>query len=114
MKRKRTFFMLFIIFFLLLSCSSKSPIICTQTSDMPGGNPLNQVCEGMIYSQVIEILGDPDDWNKYQTGKAFIPFYFGKDTERLEARYAGMGTVVYSCGGFGGDPVVIEVIYNEK
>ena len=58
----------------------------------------------MHQSEVERILGVTSNIRGYVTGKAFIPFYFGSDSHRYEAVYAGQGSVAYTGGGMGGGP----------
>lgn len=57
---------------------------------------------GMTQGQVHEILGQPSDTKSYQTGKAWIPFYFGPDVMRTDEFYKGVGVVTYTGAGIGG------------
>jgi hypothetical protein len=78
----------------------------------PPGSKLAQVKIGMNDVEVRKILGEPDSANAYQTGKAWIPFYFGPDTARSDWIYKGEGRVVYSRNQYTGGLKVIRVIYN--
>ena len=79
---------------------------------IPSGSPLAKVKEGMGMKEVADLIGQPTDTNAHITGKAFIPFYFGSGSTEVEAFYKGMGRIVYSGGGLGGGPRVIEVEYD--
>lgn len=57
---------------------------------------------GMTQGQVHEILGQPTDTQTYQTGKAWIPFYFGPDVMRTDEFYKGIGVLTYTGAGIGG------------
>jgi hypothetical protein len=47
------------------------------------------------------------------TGKAWIPFYYGGDTHRMEARYKGQGRVIFAPDSqFDGDMRVISIEYD--
>jgi len=78
----------------------------------PPDSRLTMVEPGMDEMEVREVLGDPDDANMYQTGKQWIPFYFGTDTYRTDWIYEGLGRVVYSRNHYSGALKVIEVVYN--
>ncbi len=56
----------------------------------------------MSQKQVHDIIGPPTDQKNYQTGKAFIPFYFGNDVMRFEEYYKGMGSITFTGAGIGG------------
>jgi hypothetical protein len=58
---------------------------------------------GMTLSEVSALIGGGDDQNHYPTGKGWIPFYFGSDTQRIEILYRGEGCLVFTGGNqFGG------------
>lgn len=65
----------------------------------PAGSPLAKVQVGMSAREVETVLGPPSDENAYMTGKAFIPFFYGRDRWRRAYFYEGMGRVVFAGGG---------------
>ena len=70
---------------------------------------------GMQQNEVERILGVTSNIRGYVTAKAFIPFYFGTDSHRYEAVYAGQGSVAYTGGGMGGGQGVLMMInYDSK
>ncbi|MCB1884059.1 MAG: hypothetical protein KDG89_08710 [Geminicoccaceae bacterium] len=75
------------------------------------GSKFSKVKIGMRKAQVDKLIGAPDDTDSHITGKAFIPFFFGGDTQRLEAFYKGEGILTYSPGHFMGQPdILIRII----
>ena len=70
--------------------------------DIPSDSPFAKIQLGMTQGQVHEILGQPTDTKSYQTGKAWIPFYFGPDVMRTDEFYKGIGVVTYTGAGIGG------------
>ena len=67
----------------------------------PANSPLAKVQVGMNPREVEALLGPPNDENAYVTGKAFIPWYFGRDRSRRAYFYRGQGRVVFAgSGGF--------------
>lgn len=103
----------------LVGCSSRSadqPAADTATASAPApaGSKLAQVKIGMNKKQVSDILGPPTDENSYQSGKAWIPFYFGTDVRRTSYYYKGVGRVVFADGNQfgGGTPEVVRVDYD--
>lgn len=69
---------------------------------------------GMSMGEVQEAVGrTPDRWHSYESGKRWIPFYFGNDARRMQAYYKGEGCLVFTdgnaWGGAGGDLIQIEV-----
>jgi hypothetical protein len=68
------------------------------------GSKFGQLKVGMSSSQVLSILGQPNDQGAHPTGKAFIPFYFGSDRFRYEVVYKGQGRLLFAgSAGFGWD-----------
>lgn len=65
-------------------------------------SPFARLQIGMGLRQVVDIVGPPTDQGAYITGKAFIPFYFGSDRQRLELIYKGRGRLIFA-GGMLGD-----------
>jgi hypothetical protein len=72
--------------------TSDSGIIC----NIPAGSPFSKIALGMSMKQVHDLIGEPTDQFNYSTGKAFIPFYFGRDMMRLEDLYKGLGRITYT------------------
>jgi hypothetical protein len=65
----------------------------------PASSPLAKVQVGMSEREVQNLLGPPNDENEYISGKAFIPWYFGRDRWRRAYFYRGLGRVVFMGGG---------------
>ncbi|MCK9608896.1 MAG: hypothetical protein M0R33_20845 [Methylomonas sp.] len=85
----------------------------TIEGDFPADSPFAKIQIGMTQGQVHEILGQPTDTKSYQTGKAWIPFYFGPDTMRTDEFYKGVGSVTYTGAGIGGVHwKVFRAVYN--
>jgi len=83
--------------------------------NIPAGSKWSRLQIGMHQSEVERILGVTHNIRGYVTGKAFIPFYFGTDSHRYEAVYAGQGSVAYTGGGMGGGQGVLMMInYDPK
>ena len=55
-----------------------------------------KVMAGMGETDVRKLLGYPTGSKFYQTGKAWVPFYFGQNTRRVEDAYGAMGYVTFS------------------
>jgi len=62
---------------------------------------------GMGQREVEDLIGPPSDSHDYTTGKAFIPFYFGKDAYRIETFYKKEGSLTYQGGGISGTSKVL-------
>src|SRR5437867_12824335 len=79
----------------------------------PPNSPLAKVQVGMSAREVEAILGPPNDENAYMTGKAFIPFFYGRDRWRRAYFYKGLGRVVFGGGGgFSASAHVVRVDYD--
>jgi hypothetical protein len=68
---------------------------------------------GMQMSEVQGVLGrSPDRMHTYESGKRWIPYYFGNDARRMQVMYKGEGCLIFTSGnvfgGAGGDLVTIE------
>ena len=58
---------------------------------------------GMQMDEVTALIGGPDNMIRHETGKRWIPFYFGSDAQRLQVLYRGEGCLTYTAGNvFGG------------
>lgn len=78
------------------------------------GSKFDQLKMGMSIQQVVQRLGEPNEFTTYMTGKAFIPYYFGSDTSRREMVYANQGRLVFAHeGGFSGTFHLIWIIYDK-
>jgi len=75
---------------------------------VPSGSPLAKVQTGMTEIQVRKIMGEPDNSRSYMTGKAWIPFYFGGDTHRVDWTYNGVGRVVFTRNRWSGSITVVD------
>jgi hypothetical protein len=70
---------------------------------------------GMDTNEVQEILGrSPDRSHSYESGKRWIPFYFGNDALRMQVLYKCEGCLIFTGGNFwgsvGGD--LIQVTFD--
>jgi hypothetical protein len=77
------------------------------------GSKFGQLKIGMQMSEVQGIMGSaPNRWHTYESGKRWIPFYFGNDARRMQAVYEGGGCLIFTdgnvWGGAGGDLIQIE------
>ncbi|MEE9346068.1 MAG: hypothetical protein V3U88_10730 [Methylococcales bacterium] len=127
MKNIKLFCLLSLVGLIILSgCATKGGEASTQNDqnakqemprivgDIPAGSPFSKIDIGMPMGQVNDIIGSPSDQSSYATGKAFIPFYYGSDTARIEAYYKGQGRITFTGGsGFGGKSYkVYRIIYD--
>jgi hypothetical protein len=67
---------------------------------------------GMQMGEVQELMGRaPDRMHSYESGKRWIPFYFGNDARRMQVLYKGHGCLIFTggnaWGGGGGDLIGI-------
>ena len=70
------------------------------------GNPgpkFSKLRIGMGMNEVTGLIGGPDNMKRHETGKRWIPFYFGSDVQRFQVLYRGEGCLTYTGGNqFGG------------
>ena len=101
----------------MAGCSSKSGSAGQQktarpSQPVPADSPLSKVQAGMTTVQVQSILGAPTNQMSYESGKRWIPWYFGSDVRRTEWSYKGLGRVVFTggnqWGGGGGNVERVE------
>lgn len=68
---------------------------------------------GMETTEVQKVVGRfPDQVHSYESGKRWIPFYFGNDARRLQVLYKGEGCLIFTGGGAfssGGELIQIQV-----
>lgn len=57
---------------------------------------------GMTPQEVMNTIGAPSDTTTHETGKRWIPFYFGPDARRTEVLYRGEGCLTYTGGNIYG------------
>jgi hypothetical protein len=68
---------------------------------------------GMTPGEVQETMGRaPDRQHTYESGKRWIPFYYGNDARRMQVLYRGEGCLIFTDGNIwgsaGGDLIQIE------
>lgn len=77
------------------------------------GSKFSKLLIGMELNEVQKIIGRfPDETHSYESGKRWIPFYFGNDARRVQMLYKGEGCLVFTGGGAfasGGDLIQIQV-----
>jgi len=69
---------------------------------------------GMSSEEVQEVFSRaPDRFHSYESGKRWIPFYFGNDARRMQVLYKGEGCLIFTggniWGGGGSELIQIEV-----
>lgn len=71
---------------------------------------------GMRMREVTRLIGAPDDMSRHETGKRWIPFYYGNDAQRLEVFYRGEGCLTYTGGNVfgGGGNELIRITVDQK
>lgn len=58
---------------------------------------------GMTMREVADTIGNADDMYRHETGKRWIPFYYGNDAQRVQTFYKGEGCLTFTGGNiFGG------------
>ncbi len=70
---------------------------------------------GMTKKQVDDLIGAHNDQNSHISGKAFIPFYFGRDAYRTEYYYKKEGRLIFAAGGmFAQGERLLKIVVNTK
>jgi outer membrane protein assembly factor BamE (lipoprotein component of BamABCDE complex) len=85
----------------LAGCSAKSsepPPPPQVVRPIPPESPLAKIRIGMSSTEVQSILGTPTSQANYESGKRWIPWYFGSDVRRTEWAYKGLGRVLFTGG----------------
>lgn len=60
---------------------------------------------GMEMTEVQKVVGRfPDELHSFESGKRWIPFYFGNDARRIQVLYKGEGCLVFTGGSVLGTP----------
>jgi hypothetical protein len=58
---------------------------------------------GMTLEEVTALIGAPDNMVRHETGKRWIPFYYGNDSQRVQVLYRREGCLTFTGGNvFGG------------
>ncbi len=77
------------------------------------GSKFSKIKIGMQFEQVNDLIGTPNSITRNETGKRWIPFYFGSDVMRMQASYKGEGCLTYTggnqFGSSGGELITITV-----
>lgn len=80
---------------------------------IPADSPFAKLKVGMGMAEVSSLIGQPTDTSSHVTGKAFIPYYYGGDTHRVEYIYKGLGRIVFAPPhAFTGDLRILEIHYD--
>ena len=82
--------------------------------NIPPGSKWARLQIGMHQSEVERVIGVSNNVRAYVTGKAFIPFYFGSDSARVEWIYRGYGSLAFDAGRWGGGGVVMMINHDPK
>lgn len=69
------------------------------------GSKFTKLKIGMSRAEAVALVGAPTDEGAYVTAKAFIPFYYGSDTSRIELAYTRAKGTWSSRQGQGGAPI---------
>lgn len=70
---------------------------------------------GMSPDEVENLIGRPDGTENHPTGKAFIPFHFSGDTQRLELFYKHEGQLTFAnSNNFIAPNILIRIEVNPK
>lgn len=82
----------------------------TVTGKPAAGAKFAQLKIGMDMSETQRLMGrGPDMFHTYESGKRWIPFYFGNDARRMQVLYKGEGCLIFTGGngwGMGGGDLI--------
>lgn len=63
------------------------------------GSLFSKVEIGMSEDEIVKLMGRaPNRYHTYESGKRWIPFYYGNDAIRMQALYEGEGCLIYAAG----------------
>jgi hypothetical protein len=105
----------------LCGCASSAPVSNTPAVDngpVAAGQPIQNknffaaITPKMTPEQVMDVLGAPGLITSGQSGKQWIPFYYGSDATRVYWSYKGIGLVVFSKNRYNGNMAVVETRYD--
>jgi hypothetical protein len=80
------------------------------------GSKFGKLQIGMTMREVQGLIGVADDMYRHETGKRWIPFYFGNDSQRFQVLYKGEGCLTYTGGNVfgGGENELIRISADAK
>ena len=82
-----------------MPASTPAAAAVVQAADpAPADSKFSKLKLGMSIKQVNSLIGAPDDSDSHESGKRWIPFYFGNDARRLEALYKNEGCLTFASG----------------
>lgn len=91
-----------------LACAGGSSPV---TETLPASSAFAELEVGMSGLAVRERLGAPQKMRRYQTWRAWVPFYFGQHTSRTDWTYPGEGRLVFSRNRYSGNLTLLEIVY---
>ncbi|ROS01218.1 hypothetical protein EDC56_1647 [Sinobacterium caligoides] len=91
------------------SKKSNTETVQQEQAKAPAGSKFAKLSVGMSKTQVTDLIGIWSDYEVYSTGKAYIPFYHGKDKVRTTLYYKNEGIIV-----IGGNDRVVSINYDAK
>jgi len=72
-------------------------------------NVLLNIKKGMTPEEVRNIVGNPQRHTIYETGKRWVPFYYGTDFQRMDWFYGDFGHITFSINKFTNQKLVLQV-----
>jgi hypothetical protein len=91
----------------------------TYTGEITGtpaaGSKFARLQIGMQSDEIQKILGRaPDRSHTYESGKRWIPFYYGNDARRMQALFKGEGCLIFTGGNIwgGGAGDLLHIIHD--
>jgi hypothetical protein len=97
-----------------INLPSDRPATERELTETEKSNFFGDIAKKMTPEQVLALLGAPSKISSGQSGKQWIPFYFGSDTKRVYWSYKGIGFVVFSENSYRGILAVVDTRYEAK
>lgn len=72
-------------------------------------NILLNIQKGMTPEEVRNIVGNPQRQTVYETGKRWVPFYYGTDLRRMDWFYGDFGHITFTINNYNNHKQVYEV-----
>lgn len=80
----------------------------------PGGQ-FSKLQIGMEFQEVTKLIGAPHNMHTHETGKRWIPFYYGNDARRMQTLYRSEGCLTFTGGNiWGGGGNELVAIHHDK
>ncbi len=79
------------------------------TKPVNPNNILLNIKKGMTPEEVRNLIGNPQRQSVYETGKRWVPFYYGTDLQRMDWFYGDFGHLTFSINKYSNQKQIHEV-----